>query len=259
MNKHLPRAPLVEALLELKWKLQATDRGTAIDPAYPLLPGSLYERVKSSFPFIERLPTAEVPDELTPQVVKQRFRRAKDGWPLLQVGPGVASLNFTTEYTWDTFSDVAREFYGQLLEAYWSAGMNRFPEIDSSMLRFINAVPLAAMPGDLLTALERRLHTHVALPTIGHSPQITGEVSGLRLSVDYPLRSPKGTGSLKFGTGEHKGGMSFIWEESVHSLGEDVPRDRDAFHRWLTEAHSIAESWFFALVDTEFLREFGGE
>ena len=74
-----------------------------IDPYYRLLLGRFFDRVKDQYPVPEQLPTATIPEMLVPQVVQQRFRIQKDGWPLLQIGPGILTVNDTAHYTWTDF------------------------------------------------------------------------------------------------------------------------------------------------------------
>ena len=103
MSEQLEKKPLVEALLEVKWGLEGPPDGPQKDPVYPLFVGQLYALVKDSYSHVEKLPATSVPDEITPYIVKYRFRETENGWPLVQAGPGIASLNFTDSYKWDKF------------------------------------------------------------------------------------------------------------------------------------------------------------
>jgi len=60
------------------------------------------------------LPTAQIPDELSPCTIKYRFRKHKDGWPLIQVGPGISAINFTEKYDWESFLTASNTFYKDL-------------------------------------------------------------------------------------------------------------------------------------------------
>jgi len=99
----LSKKPLVEAIFELRWKLQEPTPGIKIDPNYKLLVGGIYDKIRQSYPFYEQLPTSALPDEIAAYVVQHRFRKATDGWPLVQIGPGVITVNDTEGYTWDDF------------------------------------------------------------------------------------------------------------------------------------------------------------
>lgn len=89
----LTHPPLVEAILEVRWQLQEQVPGVAVDPKYKLLVGRLYDRLSRDYPFHEPLPTASMPDEMLGYVVQHRFRAAEGVWPLVQVGPGLVTLN----------------------------------------------------------------------------------------------------------------------------------------------------------------------
>src|SRR5690242_14184345 len=113
----LPRKPLIEAILEIKWQLV-----DGKDPLHPLYVGALASLVAKDYPFREQLPAYLVPDDITPQVVKFRFRAAPGGWPVVQAGPGIASLNFTKDYTWPSFQNAAENLWMSLAQAFASVG-----------------------------------------------------------------------------------------------------------------------------------------
>ena len=105
-RKDLKNKPLVEALLEVKWELPVRNTpGIEGDPHYPLLLGRLSERVETDYPFHEALPTAQIPDAMVAHMAQHRFRTSEGGWPLIQVGPGLMTVNETDGYTWDDFRE----------------------------------------------------------------------------------------------------------------------------------------------------------
>jgi uncharacterized protein (TIGR04255 family) len=144
-RKDLKNKPLVEAILEIKWRLVPAVKVSgpaqmavpALDPHYRLLLGRLYDRFQKDYPVHEQLPTANLPDEMVGQVVQHRFRVAKDDWPLVQVGPGVFTVNDTRDYTWTDFQRRAREAVGRLYDAHPAVSELR---IQSLVLRYIDAV-----------------------------------------------------------------------------------------------------------------------
>ena len=101
MSKELSNKPLVEAIFELKWKLKKSENGGQIDPNYKILVGMLYDRLKRNYPQLEALPASDMPDEMVPHVVQNRFRVGKGKWPLVQIGPGILTVNDTGNYTWE--------------------------------------------------------------------------------------------------------------------------------------------------------------
>lgn len=136
MGKQLTHKPLIEALVQLKWTLKEIQPGIFQDPAYPLYVGLFYERINDTFKYMEKLPSTQVPDNITPHVVKYRFRKSEGGWPLVQTGPGIATLNLTEEYDWDLFLSAARSFFSDLLKAYSLNGQSEKPKFTSVLLRY---------------------------------------------------------------------------------------------------------------------------
>lgn len=256
MGKQLPNKPLVEVLLELKWKLESDPTGGQQDPVYPLFLGRFHERMKESCPYMEALPAAHVPDEITPHVVKYRFRAARDGWPLVQAGPGIATLNFTDSYDWDKFVAAAVPFFNRLLEAYAVEDAGPRPSFQSALLRYINAIECDPQD-DVLKLLESKFHTRFALPPKVASASFGGgPAQALQLAVSYPLELPAGTGTVRLATGLRKGKPALVWELHVVSTNEQAPQDGATFEAWLQRSHDVVEQWFFALIEGALERQF---
>ena len=71
------------------------------DPAYPLLYGRLYDRFKKDYAVVEDLPSVQAHPDASPYIVRHRMRKAAEKWPLVQVGPGVITVNEGKDYSWD--------------------------------------------------------------------------------------------------------------------------------------------------------------
>ena len=252
MGKQLKNKPLVEALLELNWKLDEVAPGVLQDPVYPIFLGRFHERMRKDYPHIEPLPAVHIPDELTPKVVKYRFRTAKDDWPVVQAGPGVATLNFTENYAWDKFAAAAHSFFANLLEAYAVEEKGPQPKFTSAQLRYINAVSYEEESKDVLKFLSTKFHTQFALPPkINSNGVVAGPAQGIQLLVSYPLMTPAGTGTVRFSTGTSHGQQALIWELNVLSTDEHAPQNDGIFKKWLNDSHDVVEQWFFALIEGE--------
>lgn len=260
IDQQLRTKPLVEALLEVKWSLEETSRGTKRDPAYPLFVGRLYEQVKDSYGYVQKLDATQVPDEITPYIVKYRFRVTEDGWPLVQAGPGIASLNFTDSYKWDKFLAAANNFIPKLIEAYAPspAGEQEAPTFSSVMLRYINAVEVDFEREDIVDYISKNLHTRVVLPKkIAQSPVVSGSPEKFEINIANPLNDPPGLGSLRLAKGTYSGRSAIIWELIVRSTDADTPQNPESFEEWLRKAHDVAESWFNTLIEGNLEKQFG--
>jgi len=246
----LPAKPLVEAILEIKWRLKENK-----DPAYPLYTGLLAGRVSDTFPTQERLPAADVPDELTPHLVKFRFRAGRDEWPVIQAGPGVVTLNVTDGYTWEVFHSLATYLWDNLQEAYSPFNGDKPPEATHLQLRYINSVPLSG--ADPESFLKQKLHTSLSLPQTVSEKHSSGPVQQAALSVAYPVEYEGTTGALKFQSAKQNG-VDIMLFELLADTEFGNPPTAQRFGEWLSYVHELLEDWFFALVDGELLASFLG-
>jgi uncharacterized protein (TIGR04255 family) len=250
---------LVEALLEVKWELDEIVPGVFRDPGFSVAHVRFYEQVKAEFPFIEPLPTLQVPDELTAHLAKYRYRVAQDKWPLVQIGPGVATLNFTEPYDWQSFLSHARKLFPALVSAYDGYRI----QFSSLVLRYINAEPFDYEKEDVISFLRTHLNTEFRTPVERRFLRQSARQASW--SVQYGLSKPSGAGILRFSTGKNpQGNRTVIWEQVVESTGTQVPtsnqEDFTLIIRWLDEAHTVIEDWFLSVVEGRLLSKYqGGE
>lgn len=258
MDEQLKNPPLVEALLELRWKLQPVENMPPVDPAYPVIVGLLYDRVKDRYRFQETAPEARLlPPEILPYRATHRFRVGDGQWPLVQIGPGVAVLNFTTSYTWSRFSKAASTFIGNLKEAYQVA-TDTIPELGQVLLRYINSLDFPFGEQDVLDFMRDKLHIACAVPDEMVDPgTVAGPPASVRFEVRYPLRNPAGLGILNVRRGTKMDNPALVWELLVVSAGEEAP-DLDELSQWLQDAHHVIEEWFFELIKGNLYQSFKG-
>lgn len=258
MGERLRNPPLVEALLEMRWRLSQREPSTPpIDPAYPIVVGLLYDKVKDRFSCVEELPQSRFPHEMLQFSMTHRFRIGPAEWPLVQIGPGIASVNYTTSYTWDEFRTAACEFIDHLTSAY-KVAVNRPPDLEQVTLRYLNAIEFEAIPASVLSFLREQLRVGFDVP-IPVAAVSSGVVAPdiLRLQIGYRLERPHGVGILSVNTGRRNKQLTLFWDMGVVSAGEDVP-DFEDFPQWLSSAHEVAENWFFALIEGTLHEEFKG-
>jgi len=254
-RKILKNKPLVEAIFELRWKLQELASGMKIDPHYKILIGRIYDRVKDEYPFHEQLPTATIPDEIAGYVVQHRFRKDKDKWPLIQIGPGIITLNDTEGYIWEDFEKRIRKLLDVLYEAYPDSGNDL--EVDRLLLRYIDAVDFDYEKENLFKFLEEKLKVNIQI----HEGLFKEtDVNNLPLNIDlrftFPSIKPKGAIHLRFGRGKRKNVDALIWETVVQSIENDVPNNKEGIIAWVEAAHSLTDDWFFKMIEGELLRRF---
>lgn len=246
----LPNKPLVEALFEFKWGPDVPEI-----LGYPIVVGALYEHLKNIYPDIEDLPLNRVPHELTSYMVRQRFRKTKEGWPLVQIGPGILTVNDTEGYTtWDGYYNSVYHVIEKLYEAH-PKSKELVPQ--GFLLRYINAVEFDFDRENVLTFLESKFKTKVVVDknifAVGSSAERPGE---LILRLSFPLGTPKGSATVQFSSGVKLGKPALIWELIVSSSPPQVAQMPKGASAWLQEAHNVIEHWFIKLTEGDLLERF---
>jgi len=253
-RKILKNKPLVEAIFELRWKLQEPNQGIKIDPNYKILIGSIYDRVKEEYPFYEPLPTANMPDEIAGYVVQHRFRKERDRWPLIQIGPGIITLNDTEEYVWENFEKRLYDMLDVLFDAYPDAENNL--QIDWSLLRYIDAVEFDYEKNDVFSFLKNLKMEVNIYEKLFKETGVKNTPSGFDLRFSFPATKPEGEIHLRFVRGKRKNTDVLIWETQVHSIGHCAPKTKEQIRAWLVDAHNLTDDWFFKMIDGELMRRF---
>ena len=245
----LPNKPLVEAILEVKWG--SPDRP---DPAYPMIVGRLYEKMRQRYEAVEDLDLAQFPPAVAVHVPRHRFRTAPNQWPLVQIGPGVAALNDTEAYTWTDFKQRALEFFPAVRKAHPRPDEMT---VSSLKLEYIDAVDFDYEQADLRSFLQDKLHISLELPdSLFEGQPVAEQPRHASIQVGFPTRSPRGRIQLSVTTGQREGRPAIILHTFVVSMDSDAQEGWSAFENWLEAAHTVIRHWFFALVQGELLEEF---
>jgi uncharacterized protein (TIGR04255 family) len=254
----LKQSPLSEAWLELLWELQPQKNFPQlfIDQSYPFSLGIFYNKVKDEFGFKEELDSSKAPEGILPNVVQYRFRKANNTWPLLQLGPGIAAVNFTTPYNWDLFKNKALYLQNNLIESYQDSKL--IPK--ASILRYRNIFPFSFSSGNLYKFLIENLNTTIELPkTIPGSFGEKISPTAALINLAFDINKPKSKGSIRLGSGQEKTNVNnvettkelLILEFEIASFGSESCDFTNVgiFENWLELSHSIIHEWFFSMIN----------
>lgn len=256
-RKHLKNKPLVEAILELKWELPAQSTpGIEGDPHYRLLLGRFSERVQRDYPFHEPLPTAQVPDAMVAYMPQHRFRASSKAWPLIQIGPGLMTVNETDSYTWSDFETRCKKAITDLFDAHPSK--EEFTVQDLT-LRYIDAIDVDFSQESVFSFLRGKMKTSISLPEcLFDGERVNNNPTAFNWQVSFPHDEPGGLMTLRFAIGKRNGKSVLILETLVQAGRERIPRAPDGFSEWLDQAHELTDDWFFKLIEGELERSFSG-
>jgi|GEM_PF-114585 uncharacterized protein (TIGR04255 family) len=141
-TRHMSRlanAPLQEVIFEVGWALDLDpSSGIESDTRFGLALGALKTLVKDKFPHhVARVPFYELAPHAFNRKAVMQFRKEPNGRPLLQLGPGVFTVNDTDkDYDWDdSFKPTLIYGLDKLEEAYDGTLL-----YDQVVLRYIDSV-----------------------------------------------------------------------------------------------------------------------
>jgi uncharacterized protein (TIGR04255 family) len=246
----LPNKPLIEAILELRWHVS---RGKG-DPHYTILVGRLYDRIKNQYPFHESLPSADIPAQIAENLVQHRFRSGKGQWPLVQIGPGIITLNDTDGYIWQDFGQRATSLVQAVFEAYPEPQQLR---VSNLVLRYMDAFELQSID-TILNYLSDKLKSTFTLPSqlFDDTTAVSPTPRSLNILISYPTNRPKGDIRVRFASGKHKDKPALIMETAVRSEDTDLPSMPQGFKNWSKNAHRLTDDWFFKFIEGELEEKF---
>ncbi len=249
--------PLVEAIFELRWELQTDNQsGRLQDPSYPMMYGRLYERFKKDFPLIEDLPSVQVHPAAAPYVVRHRMRKEKNGHPLIQIGPGIATVNEAKGYSWHSFQSLILRLVESVAELY-PAESSPLNFIRCEM-RFLNAIRSDLQKEHPLAFLAEKLYMKVDMdPDLFLLNEMDELPIAVNLNIAYPLRKPRGHLDLSAHLAQADGKPAYIFQTLIQSSGEWVP-DSSGVDLWISEAHDAAVNCFLALCKGPLMERFCG-
>ncbi|MBA7659877.1 hypothetical protein ES703_67871 [subsurface metagenome] len=256
IRKILKKKPLIEAIFELRWQLSELKSGAKMDRHYRLLIGRIYEMVKKDYPSHEPLSSANLPDEMAGHIVQHRFRKDKDKWPLVQIGPGIITLNDTESYSWDDFIGRIKKLLKALFETYPKADKNL--KISSLLLRYIDSVEFNFSEDNIFNFLSDELKIRMNLyDELFKKTGVSKFPLGFNLSFLFSSKKPKGAVHLRFSRGKRNNKDALIWEEIVQSIEKDVPKTIEKIVKWSEDAHNLTGYWFFKMLEgSELIRRF---
>lgn len=250
--------PLIEAIFEIHWELQREPETRRFrDPSYPMLYGRLYEKFKKEFSVIEDLPSTQVHPETSPYVVRHRMRKEKNGHPLIQIGPGVATINEAKGYSWESFQSLILQLVEAINELYPHSS---FPlHLMKCEMRFLNAIPIELSKENPLAFLAEKLHIKVDMdPDLLLFNQLQDPALAVNLNIAYPLRKPMGNLALSAQLANADGKSAYILQTLIQSGGEWMP-EISGFDLWTEEAHAAACNCFLALCKGRLMEKFCGQ
>lgn len=246
----------MEAILEIRWAVPSQSAGPfrTVDNDYALLLGRFFDRVRSEYPFHERLPTAVLPDQLIAHLAQHQFRVAAQQWPLIQLGPGLLTVNDTQQYSWTDFRARCTDAVTSLLSAHPDPTQLQNLQIT---LRYLDAIAYDHEQENVFDFLRMKLKLDVSMPSeLFRKTEVLSKPAEFVWQAAFRAKRPAGVVSFKIGLGEKDGVSSLILDTAVISGDGDAPALDVHFTNWIDDAHEITSTWFKELTAGELYDSF---
>jgi uncharacterized protein (TIGR04255 family) len=242
--------PLLEAIFELRWKLPQPDptEPPQVDRNYKLAVGALFAKLQDEYQEHKQLPLSALPDEISAYVVQHQFKTKGVGWPLVQVGQGILTVNDVYGYKWETFKPRLNRATEALLKTYAELGGTL--EVSTLALRYINAMDFNFEGDNILSFLKANMGLTVEL-----SEKLTSGFGGenpnaIDLNLQFQASVPeKSDVKMRFFRGQRNDGSSgLMWETLVRARPDSVQNDAASITDWAEKAHKVTRALFDALT-----------
>lgn len=245
----LPRAPLQEAIFEIRWDLDIDPvSGQLFDSGFQLAQGKLQSIVGEKFPEFARKIPHGFPEQLfNYQVVNQHWT-AKETWPAIQLGPGIFTINDTeSNYDWPvTYFPLIKEALDWIVRAY-----DGQLKINSAALRYIDSVKIKDY------GFEGRWQDFVTQHfnfSFVNSFDTRGSMNGLNFSQFFELKD-KSSLHISMNSGKYRttDEDALIWQTAVSKVARF---DRETLLLWLENAHNTTSELFKEMTKPQFYDSF---
>lgn len=250
--KTMPR--LAEAWMTAKWILSSEPGIPHMlkDAAYPLIVGTFRETIREDFPVLNELDANRAPLDFLPYIPRLQFRSSGSMWPLIQIGPGLTTLNFVENYSWKDFEKYALLLRKKLTESYQKE--NETLRLSLMSLRYRYVFDFNYSVDNILDFIREKLNVAITLPSnIANVDQQVKLPEEINFSITYTLKEKlKGIIRLVNGTETRDKEVVKVFLVDIEVICEsqqieDVFISKDSLKTWLNQAHNISVAWLSEL------------
>ncbi len=238
----LNKAPLLEAILEVRWEIETSEEKIVYDPGFELAQGVFESKISQELPYYRRLGPAISPQAY--HTVHQFWKGARE-WPVVQLGPGIMTINDTgTNYEWNaSFKPLIFRSIEALNQSYKSNIRYNF-----FLLRYINAL---AVPKE---SSFYSLIEDVLQIKIEKKFGFDGSFDDFALSETYALPNESRINlTVNSGANIATNQQALIWQISVI---KNTGLRLEEINSWVEESHLSVSSLFRKIVSQKYYDSF---
>lgn len=237
----LPNAPLIEIVLELRWKITNKVDLSKIQYLY----GDIYNELKHKYPYRENIQPPEIPIEILINQPVHRFRTAQNDYPLFQVGPGIITLNtIDSKYFWELFYKDSSE----LVETFLKVFPIQIGEKLTPSILFLDFFPFDFRKYDVYEFINEKFNVKFEQSFIKN----VSNPKDINLGFYYEI--PLGDLSVVFIKGKNKLQEGIVLQTRIN--GASINPKRDEILSWIDQSHDTCSDLFKRLTEGELYKSF---
>lgn len=225
-----------EVIFEIRWGNQNPILKGEINnsPDYNILLGKFLEVFRKDFTSLETLPSAGMPEGLSRGLIQYRLRKSdSENWPLVQLGPGVFSLNIDKD-SWDEFKKLTVEY------------VDKFDRISKEFnlenikikLSYILAKEFDFEKEDLAKFIKNKLNIEVAMG----KDRTLNKMQTISFRTKIPTYNPSGDLVYSVSEGRKKELKAIVWQAQLESEIPQILKEKELL-KWLNTANLEIRKW----------------
>ncbi|NCT74898.1 MAG: TIGR04255 family protein [Chitinophagaceae bacterium] len=244
----LPNAPLQEVIFEIRWALKPDLRsGQILDEGYELASGRLSTIVEKSFPYYRRVLPQDLPEQLLPYQVVHQYWTGENKWPVLQLGPGIFTINCTDEaYDWEKgYRKLIEDGINWLMQSYKQA-LN----IRLASLRYIDAIKVDDY-GGIDGGWQSFIKNHLNFEYNNHFNTL-GRQKQMQVNQTFELEDGSDL-QLQIADAIRNNQKALVWQTAII---KKAVFDVEGLLKWADYAHSITHDLFQEMIKPDLYASF---
>ncbi|WP_395076487.1 TIGR04255 family protein [Flavobacterium sp.] len=240
----LPKAPLIEVVLELKWEILNKEDINELQ----YLHGDLYSKLNDKYPFRENILPYDIPLDILANQPVYRFRSSENGYPLVQLGPGIITLNTTDEYyEWGKFSNLSVMLFEKFSQVYSKFNLKKY----SPSLLYLDFFPFDFEKNNVYEFINNNFSIVINQSFLENK----GNPKQVNFSFDYQLENDD---------------LSVVFQKGINSQGIDgiilqsringglIGADLKLINDWVNSAHETVSEIFKKITEGRLYESFKG-
>ena len=238
----LPNAPLLEVIFELRWKIQKKDDFAK----YQYLHGDFYSLIKQDYPIRRPLVPVDLPPGVYVNNPAHRFLGDQNKYPLIQIGPGILTINVNDEYYfWDEYYDLI----AKMLEKFFSVYPNPSKTEFQPSLVYIDFLSFDFNNEDIIKYLSENLNLSINQDVLKE----TGIPDSFKLKQSFNI--DLGKLFLNFDTGINNAGEKGLIIQTKLT-GNYQNLEVGEIKNWLNNSHDYCSVLFRKMTEGKLYESF---